>query len=603
MGAYAGSGRGNNLKKSIVLWLCHAFYDVASLSIVVTLLRVLQSLLTSNKHERAKCPKFNPPKQRAQAHRERVCTLPKPGVVGNITKAVHSVGSFLLAVGLIVGFQITSAQKPKDGQSTHFHLYGRSAYADATSYAPPVATSVPEKAEKSGSFHAVLLNFSFVLIWLAQLVSQIAFNAGNYGLITIVTEVTRSAIMVGIAMICFTLPAIPFSLLAGVYVDHLNKRMVLWVTNILRAGISFLTVVALIFYPTQVIFLFILTFLNSIVTQFFMPAEAASIPMLVGKKNLVQALSLFNITLNIAQAIGFLVLGRVIESFFKTFALNLGLVTVAVRPHDMLFFVITIGYLLCTLLILGIPRRKLRAVEYTRKLPKSPGKEMWAIVERDIKGAWQFVRQDRHLLIAILQVTFVSILLLTIGELAGPFVQQILHLPVDNITMLFAPAGIGLVLGGILMPQLTRFMGTSFTIKLGGILTALGLVLLPLSQAPVATTQIHLLRTQPLIIIGAISFVLGIALDMINIPAQTVMQERSPEDERARILSFEFMLTHAGSIPALLAAGVLADVVGIPLVMYGSAVLIVFCVWLVAHYEQVKPKPHGKHVEQAHRSL
>src|SRR5437588_12778285 len=97
-----------------------------------------------------------------------------------------------------------------------------------------------------GSFRRVLKNRSFLLLWLAQLLSQIVFNAANYGVIAIVTAITHSTVMVGFAIVSFTLPAVPFSLLAGVYVDHLDKRFVLWVSNALRAVATGLIVLALL---------------------------------------------------------------------------------------------------------------------------------------------------------------------------------------------------------------------------------------------------------------------------------------------------------------------------------------------------------------------
>ena len=104
-----------------------------------------------------------------------------------------------------------------------------------------LATSLfPGEDTRAGSFRSVLKNRSFLLLWLAQLLSQIAFNAGNYGIITIVTAVTHSTVLVGFAIVSFTLPAVPFSLLAGVYVDYLDKRLVLWVSNALRAEFAYL---------------------------------------------------------------------------------------------------------------------------------------------------------------------------------------------------------------------------------------------------------------------------------------------------------------------------------------------------------------------------
>jgi len=444
--------------------------------------------------------------------------------------------------------------------------------------------SLPESPEPGrsliqGSFRSVLSNRSFVLLWLAQLISQIGFNAANYGVITTVTKITGSAVMAGIAIICFTFPAVPFSLLAGVYVDYLDKRLVLWMSNALRAVASFLIVVALIWNPHTVTYLFILTFLISMVTQFFMPAESSAIPLLVGKANLVPALSLFNITLSVAQAVGFLLLGRLIESIFSPFTLSLGFTAVHVEPHEMLFAVIAVSYVLCTLLILAIPGTRLQPlVRGQQKLPRSPGKEMWAIVQRDVKGSWLFVRRDKRLFLALFQVSFVSILLLVIGEQAGVFVQRILGLPVDDLTILFAPAGFGLVFGGLAMPLLARYLNKELIVTVGSVCTAVGLIFLPASQ--VITRQIAVLHPWSLFIVGVLAFVLGIALDMVNIPAQTIMQERAPEEERARVLSFQFMLYNAGSIPVLLFAGVISDTLGIDTLMYGlGAAVLLFQAW------------------------
>jgi MFS family permease len=418
-------------------------------------------------------------------------------------------------------------------------------------------------------------------------IAQIGFNAANYGVITIVAAITHSTIMVAISIISFTLPAIPFSLLAGVYVDYLDKRTVMWVSNALRAFASVLIVLALIWKPQMVLPLFFLTFLISMITQFFMPAEASAIPLLVGTKNLVPALSLFSITLNVAQAVGFLLLGRVIEGFFAPFRVHLGLADVTITPHDMLFAVIAASYLICTLLILAIPRSAVPAQgNVIQKLPKSPGKEMWAIVQRDIRGSWEVVRKDRMLFLAIIQVSAVNIVLLVIGELASVFVERVLHLSEDNLTILFAPAGVGLVLGGLVMPFLAHYLKKSAIITLGSIFTAAGLILLPFSQELAA--YIPFLQPWALLIVGVLAFVIGFALDMISIPAQTVLQERAPEEDRARVLSFQFMLFNAGSIPVLLFAGVISDTLGINQMIYGLGVAILLFLWWSLWFARVK---------------
>src|SRR5207253_10532291 len=122
--------------------------------------------------------------------------------------------------------------------------------------------------------------------------------------------------MAGIAIIAFTLPALPFSAVAGVIVDRVNKRLVLWISNVLRAGTMLLIVISLLFNSTNLLPLYVLTFITSLIGQFFIPAEGASIPLLVKENELVPALSLFNITMTLSQAIGFLPMGGLISRIF-----------------------------------------------------------------------------------------------------------------------------------------------------------------------------------------------------------------------------------------------------------------------------------------------
>ncbi len=268
------------------------------------------------------------------------------------------------------------------------------------------ATLIPVGDTPVASFSRVLKNRSFLLLWLAQLLSQSVFNAANYGVIAIVTAITHSTVMVGLAIVSFTLPAVPFSLLAGVYVDYLDKRLVLWVSNALRASTTGLIVVALLWNPHMLIPLYFLTFVISLVTQFFTPAEASAIPLLVSKNDLAPALSLFNITLTIAQALGFLLLGGLITALFPSFRLSLGFIHIQVLSFDMLFVLVAMVYVICTLLILAIPKRALQQRQSAEsELLRSLGKQVWKTIRHDVSEARVYVRGDPQLLLALLRVS------------------------------------------------------------------------------------------------------------------------------------------------------------------------------------------------------
>src|SRR5579885_1068684 len=400
----------------------------------------------------------------------------------------------------------------------------------------PIAVRPTTSALSStGSYRDLLKNRPFLLLWLAQLISQTGFNAANYGVIAVVTEITGSTTQVGIAIISFTLPAIPFSVLAGVYVDMLNKRLVLWVSNVLRAFAMFLIVLGLLWNPHTATTLYILSFITSLIAQFFTPAEAASIPLLVGEERLVAAISLFNITLTLSQVVGFLLLGQLIAFLIPAFSFTLGQHVLHVQPLYMLFFVVGLCYLICTFLVLGIPARLLENGENRTQRPSLKLKEMWETLVHDVRESAVFVYRDRNLFLALFQVTFVSVVLLVIGELAGPFVQNVQDLPV-----VFAPAGVGLILAALFMPRLTRRFGKRRVMTAGSIITGIGFFLLPSGQ--IVFSRIPVINRWEIVYIAGMTFIMGAALDMLNIPAQTILQEHTSEDVRGRVFSLQSML-------------------------------------------------------------
>ncbi|HEV2655251.1 MAG TPA: MFS transporter, partial [Ktedonobacteraceae bacterium] len=87
-----------------------------------------------------------------------------------------------------------------------------------------------------------------------------------------------------------------------------------------------------------------------------------------------------------------------------------------------------------------------------------------------------------------------------------------------------------------------------------------------------------------LLLVSGLTFFIGIALDLVNIPAQAVMQEQAPEEERGRVISFQSMFYNAGSIPVLLFAGAIADILGIETVLFLLAAAILIFSWWAVRY-------------------
>jgi Na+/melibiose symporter-like transporter len=437
------------------------------------------------------------------------------------------------------------------------------------------------------SIRTVLKNRNFVLLWMAQLISLTILNAANYGLVVLVSARSDGAILANLVVIVFTFPAVPFSAIAGVVVDRLNKRNVLWVSNLLRLLTTLGMFCWLLYDRGNVGPLFLLLFITSLIGQFFLPAEGASIPLLVGGRELMPALSLFNISITIAQALGFIVLGRLVVAIFVPFTVMLGTTPVYVLPTDMLFVVIAGCYAICVALILSIPKQSFNEIHLRHK---QEGKgdayvEVDAALHslwRDLASGWKVVRSDRLLFFSVVQLSVVGVILQLIAGLAGTFVKVILNRPTTDMSLILAPAGIGLVMASIFMPRITERIAKTRLTFIGLVALAIGFLFIPalhwiaLQIDPVHGEESPFLLWTILIVV----LELGTAVAMVNIPTNTMMQERAPEESRARVLSLQYMLYSAGTIPVLLGAGTIAQLFGFAQVVITVSVCLVgFWLW------------------------
>ncbi len=455
--------------------------------------------------------------------------------------------------------------------------------------------AVAAQDQKRSGFLTLLKNRNFLRLWLAQLISMTILNASNYALLVLIEEVTGSTTLVGLAIICFSVPAFLFSAPAGVFVDRMNKRRVLWGSNCLRAIATFLFVLSLLFNRHELVPVYVLTFLISVIGQFFSPAESASIPLLVNEDELMPALSLFQVTFMLSLALGYLLLAPISLSVLPMFTIA----HITIHPVDQLYTIIGLLYLVCALLIGSIPaknfQQKSNANSSVNKTnTTSIMTETLSIlgnVWNEILQGWSFIRRNKRLYLSVIQLSFAGVLILLISELAVPIVTNLLHLPARAMAFVFAPAGIGLVLGSVLMPRITIRVGRSRTIFIGTVVLALATLFLPLTTIVAKTLQPNGWNANPLllIVIAFFMFCAGFGLDAINIPSQTTMQEQSPDWIKGRVIALQLMLYNACAIPIILFVGAFSDLAGIDKVLYLVSICsLAFGIWGV-YYERRHP--------------
>ncbi len=71
-----------------------------------------------------------------------------------------------------------------------------------------------------------------------------------------------------------------------------------------------------------------------------------------------------------------------------------------------------------------------------------------------------------------------------------------------------------------------------------------------------------------------LTFAIGIALDFVNVPAQTMLQEHAPDWIKGRVLSVQAMILNGVTIPFVLVMGRIADNYGLSLAILVLAGII-----------------------------
>jgi MFS family permease len=416
-------------------------------------------------------------------------------------------------------------------------------------------------ASPEGGALAVFKNRSFLFLWLAQAFTQIGGNMVIFGLTIIIAGSTNSTTAVSALILTFLVPAVLFSAVAGVFVDRMDRRIVLIVTNVLR-GIAFLGVW---FVGDNLIWIYVLNIFTSTVTVFFSPAEAGMIPQVVPRKQLLAANGIFTLTLNAAFALGFALLGPLV-------------VKIAGAPA--LILIVAVTYFIAAGLCITLP-----ASPPVRKPVPAGGH---AMTESDalksvfiqLSEGLAYIRDHREIRWSLIYLGTTASLVGVLGVLGPSFAELTLGLkPEDFVVVL--PLGIGVVMGILILNAYGRLVPRRRVIEFS--LVVLGILLAAIAGSGqissfIARTTTNLpdisAVTSILSLVVGFAFFAGIAYAFVAIPSQTQLQEDLPENVRGRVFGVLNMLVSVASFLPILIVGPIADLVGTTVVLILVAVFV-----------------------------
>ncbi len=401
-----------------------------------------------------------------------------------------------------------------------------------------------------------LFNRNFVLLWQGQFVSSLGNEAFTIAMIFWVMEMTDSASLVGLLLMLSGIPAVIMGPIGGTIADRVSRRTILLITD----GLSGVAVLALalvmLFAPgaTELIIALIFTvaILLAIFSAFFEPAIIASIPDIVPEKQVSQANSLLQFSLQTAMLTG-QALGGVLYRILSA-------------PLLILFNGLSFLFSAFTELFIKIPQQM---------PPHEPGglAQKFASFKRDLVAGLRFVWDQPGMRGLVIISSLTNFFTAPILVLLPFYVEDVLAVTSDWYGFLLAGYSAGSLIGFIVAGAL-GFVGKA---------RSRAMIMIMLLEA-IIFAAIAVTRAPLLALICAVS--VGITSGFSTVYLTTLLQIATPGQVRGRV--FGLLSTIAGSLAPIAAglAGLIADLIdqNIPLIyQVCSAIILLLTLVLAAN--------------------
>ena len=382
---------------------------------------------------------------------------------------------------------------------------------------------------------AVLRQRNFGLLWVGQNISMVGDWVLFVALPFYIYTLTGSTLATGIMFIVQTLPRLFFGSVAGVFVDRWNRKYTMVIVNLIQA----LILVPLFLVRSQdlIWIIYLCAFADSLVSQFFNPAQTAIIPMLVEEKDLLSANSLNSMSQELTRLVGptlggllfgLLGVGSVITLDVISFLFSAALVAMIVVP----------------------------ARSATAKQEQQPAGSASSTVMNSLVKVWQEWRAGMSLVKKeqLVSAIFIIIGIAMVDEgiievLIAPYVERVLHSTPLVLGWLMSAQAIGGILGSLAIPRLSKIFPPGRLMGVCGL--AFSIVIVVLATIPVLPVIL------PLITIG------GAGAVGFFIPMLTLLQTNVANEYQGRIFGALSAMQAIAMLIGMGMASVLGDRVGI----------------------------------------
>jgi MFS transporter, NRE family, putaive nickel resistance protein len=348
-----------------------------------------------------------------------------------------------------------------------------------------------------------LRNPIFARLYAAQTTNLLGDALTWVGLALLAFELAgdNSAVVLALALTLRITAFVLLSPLAGALADRLDRKLILITTHCIR-----MVLVSLLPFVTQVWQVYALVFALNVFNAFFTPTYQATIPLVTGQNDYLQAIALSSVTYQLLGVLGPGIAGSV----------------AALIGARQIFFLDALSFLIAAVFIFTLPGQ-LR-VEQSQQ-PSTTRGRTW----RDIRDGTTRLFTDAYIRYALFMQLVASIagaqiLVNTVG-----YVKGTLKLGDVEYGWVMGAFGIGATLSAVAFGAISqRFRRTTFVL--------FGAILITLSLLPANYASVSILMV--------LWLVAGIGQNFVNLPTQTLIADRITTDMQGRVYGAHFAWSH-----------------------------------------------------------
>jgi MFS family permease len=410
---------------------------------------------------------------------------------------------------------------------------------------PAVSARTSAQPNSNSFSHAwrALRHRNFQLFFAGQGISVVGTWMTRLATSWLVYRMTHSALLLGIVSFSGQIVSFLLGPVAGVWVERLERRKLLLVTQALAAAQSLALAALTLAHRINLPEIIALSALQGLINAFDMPGRQSFLVQMVGDRNdLSNAIAINSSMVNGARLIGPAIAGAVIAAFGEGWC----------------FLIDGVSYfaVIASLAMMRIPR--LDRERHTRSMFEQ------------MREGWDYVRGFVPIRTVLLLLTLLSLMGWPYMVLLPVFAAQMLHGGAHTLGWLTGASGFGALISGVSLMFRRSIAGLAHMLRIATATIGVALILFGLSH--------WLWLSLALMVFAGFGMMQGVAV------SNTLIQALVTEDKRARVMGYYTMAFFGGTPFGSLGAGILAHHIGAPgTVVVTGACLLVGAAWFSLH--------------------